>query len=223
MMIAVRRNLARVALCLSLCLLAALPATRVLAAPVTINGNIDLVNVNISGVFSSLLPGTTMSGSIDDVTFSGMLAGGGISQSFSCCINAGGRTLFNDIPLDAAAAMQLNTLTGTNSFSQGDIVDGIDMEGDATTANNTTIEIGVSYLLDRNAFSDTSDSNYPFNPADLRVALFFIEEYDAGGNTLYHALGLMQVNPVPVPPAIWLFGSGLLGLVGMARRRKRSH
>jgi len=28
------------------------------------------------------------------------------------------------------------------------------------------------------------------------------------------------VNPVPVPAAVWLFGSGLLGLVGIARRKK---
>jgi len=26
--------------------------------------------------------------------------------------------------------------------------------------------------------------------------------------------------PIPIPPAVWLFGSGLLGLVGMARRKK---
>ncbi len=34
------------------------------------------------------------------------------------------------------------------------------------------------------------------------------------------AVGIV-VNPVPVPAAVWLFGSGLLGLVGVARRRNR--
>jgi hypothetical protein len=28
------------------------------------------------------------------------------------------------------------------------------------------------------------------------------------------------VSSVSVPPAVWLFGSGLLGLVGIARRKK---
>lgn len=30
----------------------------------------------------------------------------------------------------------------------------------------------------------------------------------------------MQISQVPLPAAVWFFGSGLLGLVGMARRRK---
>ena len=30
----------------------------------------------------------------------------------------------------------------------------------------------------------------------------------------------IRVTAVPVPPALWLFGSGLLGLIGMARRKK---
>jgi hypothetical protein len=29
-------------------------------------------------------------------------------------------------------------------------------------------------------------------------------------------------SPIPVPAAVWLFGSGLLGLVGVARRRKKT-
>ena len=31
---------------------------------------------------------------------------------------------------------------------------------------------------------------------------------------------MADVNPVPVPAAVWLFGSGLLGLIGVARRKK---
>jgi hypothetical protein len=41
-------------------------------------------------------------------------------------------------------------------------------------------------------------------------------------NELWHGftIGVTQVQPVPVPAAVWLFGSGLLGLVGVARRKK---
>lgn len=34
------------------------------------------------------------------------------------------------------------------------------------------------------------------------------------------AYGAAYVAPVPVPAAAWLFGSGLLGLIGVARRKK---
>jgi len=30
---------------------------------------------------------------------------------------------------------------------------------------------------------------------------------------------LTIASPVPIPPAVWLFGSGLIGLVGIARRK----
>jgi hypothetical protein len=41
-----------------------------------------------------------------------------------------------------------------------------------------------------------------------------------GSGIFYDNLVFAEVAPVPVPAAVWLFGSGLLGLVGVARRRK---
>jgi hypothetical protein len=42
--------------------------------------------------------------------------------------------------------------------------------------------------------------------------------FDAIGTT--DVVRLSVVSAVPVPGAVWLFGSGLLGLMGLARRRK---
>ena len=52
-----------------------------------------------------------------------------------------------------------------------------------------------------------------------------IAEYPKGTN--YVELGSfffrdIPTGEVPIPSAVWLFGSGLLGLVGVARRRKSS-
>jgi hypothetical protein len=35
-------------------------------------------------------------------------------------------------------------------------------------------------------------------------------------------LTIVDPEPVPLPAAVWLFGSGLLGLLGIARRKKRA-
>jgi len=37
-----------------------------------------------------------------------------------------------------------------------------------------------------------------------------------------HSLTLTNISSVPVPAAVWLFGSGLLGLIGVARRKVRT-
>jgi hypothetical protein len=51
-----------------------------------------------------------------------------------------------------------------------------------------------------------------------------VQSYVLGTNLTLTANGTLQVGgttppPVPLPAAVWLFGSGLLGLVGVGRRR----
>lgn len=41
-----------------------------------------------------------------------------------------------------------------------------------------------------------------------------------GSGPLEVVYGSAEVSAIPVPAAVWLFGTGLLGLVGVARRRK---
>ena len=41
---------------------------------------------------------------------------------------------------------------------------------------------------------------------------------DIGGDV--RGMAFVTPSAVPIPSALWLFGSGLLGLVGIARRKK---
>jgi hypothetical protein len=57
------------------------------------------------------------------------------------------------------------------------------------------------------------------NPGDQRGLLYSQYIDYADDNTWYHS---QSYEVVPVPAAILLFGSGLIGLIGVARRQART-
>ena len=63
----------------------------------------------------------------------------------------------------------------------------------------------------------------PFTNAVVVDQIKFLFEVDRGGPLLYETFTEVNYvfdNPVPIPGAIWLLGSGLVGLVGLRRKRK---
>ena len=71
--------------------------------------------------------------------------------------------------------------------------------------------LGITF--DLQAGGTFADVLSELTTGELRVGIH-VQGYESGGSESF------VNNPVPVPAAIWLFGSGLLVLVGIARRKR---
>jgi len=76
--------------------------------------------------------------------------------------------------------------------------------------------ISLTYT-DINLAGVTGTFIYDINNAGMLAGAYTTT---VGANKLGFTATLTGINPVPIPPSVWLFGSGLLGLVGIARRKK---
>lgn len=97
-------------------------------------------------------------------------------------------------------------------------------------------EIGThnecGFLTDPTLLSDLCDKIYNGTntllpstvapgPGDLQMAAQWVRNLAVGESFSYtQTMAVSNVSPIPVPAAIWLFGSGLIGLAGIARRKK---
>lgn len=96
------------------------------------------------------------------------------------------------------------------------------------TENNSILTSGdpdLALFSNLQSFRYWSATDYPTSSLD--AYLFAFESGKQGFATkeasVFYAWAVHDGNVgtlVPVPAAVWLFGSGLLGLVGMARRKK---
>ena len=83
-----------------------------------------------------------------------------------------------------------------------------------------TFESSVAPVI-TNATLDTSITTMGLVNSDLLFTgnqLFVNVEGLLFNTSTVARINLDSVNPVPVPAAVWLFGSGLIGLIGVSRR-----
>jgi len=143
--------------------------------------------------------------------------------------------ILDNLAITADDASLINSLVGS-SLSAGDQVDGWggfadtpDSEFDDITDEQTE---GVAWGFTLASFSTLLYDNLDFRPVppvpgDIDAAIFSLDEI-RNGVTVYsvsgtisarnYDIGDVELTPVPVPAAVWLFGSAI-GLLGWIRRR----
>ena len=183
---------------------------------------IDFENVapvgDVAGPFTSTSPhfedGTALFGSTsDNLIFD--------SAILASDVNTNGSDIFGwcgdcsmEIALfaDTIPAFNLLSIDATDLLFPPDV---------GTTPGNLHIEGGrfgsgspVSVVLDLSA--EWATYTLPETFTNLEGVIFRVE----GVNARSLAIDNIVIEAVPVPAAFWLFGSGLVGLIGVARRKK---
>jgi hypothetical protein len=106
--------------------------------------------------------------------------------------------LFNwgpNLNIDVVDVWNHNQVFGPNLMFKGGTITADPWSGVSTTAWD-----GMSIDWDGDGINGASMIDGPF------------QGFNANFNVM--------INPVPVPAAVWLFGSGLIGLFGLSRRKK---
>jgi len=147
----------------------------------------------------------------------------------------------NDLALAASGATAVPSVISSNKFFKNDpayVIDGIINKKAAyyfpkpKKGKNElpSLTINLAQLSDINSF------NFFGNFGKAKKAYLGVDFLDANGNSIYKIHNLAktfgkgntgtyilpdlsgQASAVPLPPSVWLFGFGLLGMLGMARK-----
>ena len=109
---------------------------------------------------------------------------------------------------------QINMMLGTLSFNQDDT--------DFITRlyfDDSDNLIGIDFCTPEYKYFGGDSHGFKFKSDDItNYTTFKIWANDDYGTTLE---GIYNFNPIPIPAAIWLLGSGLLGLAGLNRKCKK--
>ncbi len=119
-----------------------------------------------------------------------------------------------------SAGAQIAPVTGSNIVSAFEVdtsVGGLSSLNKGVDVGNTFFFTGGPLTQNSSVFtaSNTLTGNLAYDLMTVKV------DFSLSANSNVGLSGFVQQTPVPVPAAIWLFGSGLIGLVGLARKKTR--
>ena len=123
----------------------------------------------------------------------------------------------------SATGLGAGTLDTTSGLLSWDIswtgftATGMHFHGPALSVQNAGVQVDIGAISGLTSSSIGSTTITAPQVADLQTGLWYINIHSAmfpGGEIRG------QVNVVSIPTAAWLFGSGLVGLIGVARRKK---
>ena len=161
----------------------------------TINTNFDEVNLFETTQSFDLIKDTPTQGLLNTGSFVVDFTGSGSTG------NTVTSSASRSFDLTVASSVYNSSISQNYTVLIGNNEDSITFN----TGSTVTIDLGANGMLD-------------ITPNSVATA-----SYAGGTNTINEINGtflLHDVPAIPIPPTVWLFGSGLLGLVGMARRKK---
>lgn len=171
---------------------------------------VQAATITIDPLDSSVMPGATFDVTIvglDFTEFAGGTIGGGFSLAWDSSV-----LMLDSVNLSFA---------GDQLFGQAGTVDNVAgtlLNADVTSFNGVTaFDFDIAVLT----FTAVGLGS---TALDLSIGLFDngserIWADSSGFNDTMPLFVDGSVNVIPIPAAVWLFGSGLIGLIGVARRR----
>ena len=136
-------------------------------------------------------------------------------------VNSFPDTINIDSPFDYFGALPLPSGTST-VFTEFYILEDPDWTMRTRLQDDSGTALTSTDLLPSFPVSSFNDLDPALSPFRLSLGQVLIFDPDRGYIDRFIELqgDISSKTVVPLPPAVWLFGSGLLGLAGIARRRK---
>jgi len=193
-------------------------------------------NVSLLAVFLYPIPALTMPVSYDELVDGDIIGDTGLLTTFNF-----------DVGVNVISGSRTgNKIAGITSSDGDDFFFNLDTNlilTNITFAYNNVVVSGVEKFGDTRFLSSNTEQIWMFDtsgPTDPSPKSLFASLLPIGAGTYLFSDGAIllpttvdgdwdatwdytlsfTVASVPVPPAVWLFGSGLIGLIGIARRKK---